>query len=275
MPVSILNRVHFNPSGITNGRQLTSANTGIPSGTSLTTYGGGGSTLPGGTWVNTLFATPPAGFWTLPVGESGTSGAPSSWTNCRIEGGLVMSKCDWTVFDHCEVPSGGVAISSCFNSTWTRCYVHNGSDLLHVTGDQVGRNQCQDIAFVECLADTPAPLLGDHCDGLQIRGCLRLTLTRCALNLGPWFQVGGTNVLNAALFPENANGGNTDLIVDSCYLNGGGYDTYLSVVTGRHEWTNNRFGSDWNFGVLNNPDPVTPTVWTGNVLDSDGSTVNF
>ncbi|MGL5912125.1 MAG: hypothetical protein ACRCZP_19130 [Phycicoccus sp.] len=263
MPIMVRPRIVAATSqGITHGHQLTTANTGIPAGTSLTTQSIGSAEITTGA-VDTIFS--PSTFCNI-TADSAT------FTRCRFLGGTQLTIANDCTFVECEFP-GGLSVSSSSRTSFTRCRMHTAAgDLCHITGDQGGPplDQCTDLDFVECLLHSPTPGPGDHADAMQIRGALRLHLLRCRLDLGTFVPEH-----NAAIFPQNANGGNADMRVEDCYLNGGGYTVYLSAVAGGNEWIGNRFGPDAQFGRVENGALIVPTVWTGNVIHASGVTVPY
>lgn len=93
--------------------------------------------------------------------------------------------------------------------------------------------------------------------------------------MGPWFQVCGQDVLNAAVFFESANGGNSNLTVDGNYLNGAGVTLRLNPGSNQ-KIINNRFGRDYKYSVVNNQtSDGNITQQSGNVIDDNDSAVTF
>lgn len=254
--------------GITHGVQLTSSNTGIPAGTpTLTPTNLGSGELTSGNYTEIEFSS--TTYTTITASNS-------TFTRCRFLGGTVVVMGNNNTFTNCEFV-GGLSFSSSDNNTITRGYIHtSAADLSDVTGDQGGPplDKCHDIHWVECLFNDSNPNAGDHADGMQIRGSDGLLLRRCRLDMGP--QVPGPDHWkNSALFPENANGGNSNMTVENCFLNGGGYMLYLTPISGTSTFTGNRFGPDFDFGYVVNSTNMVPTTWTGNVVDATGATVPY
>lgn len=84
--------------------------------------------------------------------------------------------------------------------------------------------------------------------------------------MGPWFQVCGQDALNAAIFFESANGGNSNITVDSNYLNGAGITLRLNPGSNQ-KIINNRFGRDYQYAaVSNNASGGDITQKSGNVI---------
>lgn len=259
------------PDGITHGIQLTPENTGAAAGTTFTTWGGNENDQTND-WSFTNMRFPSQG-----VGVTYTFGGNNDvFTNCKFEAGVLFALADNLTLINCTF-DGGVAFSSCYGVDMTGCHVLNGSDLMHITGDQPGRSQCLDITITETLVEDPAPVAADHTDGLQVRGCDGLTLTRCALDMGPWFQVGGQDVLNSAFFPEGGNGGNANIQLTDCYLNGGGYTVVVRPATGTFQVTGCKFGPDAHYGLVTRDNGGGSQVVTqsNNTRVSDGTTVTI
>lgn len=272
MPINVVNRASFHPTvGITHGKQLTSSNTGYAGATSFSTYGGQQDNFTSSfTFEGVRFPVVTSPAWYTCEGDNLT------FRNCHFQSALQLTLADNLLFENCTF-TGGIGISSCYGVTFKRCRIHSGSDLVHITGDQVGRSQCRDIVFEETFIHQPNPAQGDHTDGMQVRGCDRLTLTRSSIDMGPWFQVGGQDVLNGAFFPEGGNGGNRDLILTDCYLNGGGYTVRVRPCTGAFSFTGTRFGPDAFFGQVTREDGGSGVTVTqsGNVLDVSGNPITI
>ena len=244
---------------ITHGIQLTPANTGYPTDTTFTVWSGGTSDQTND-WDFTNMRFPDLGDYYTFGGDDDT------FTNCHFQAGTLFALADNLTLVNCLF-DGGVAWSSCNTVSMTGCRVINGSDLMHITGDQPGRTQCNDITIVETLVHLPLAVPG-HTDGLQIRGVNGFTLLRSALDMGEWFQVGGEDVLNAAFFPEGGNGGNQNMLLDSCYFNGGGYTVRVRAATGTYEIKDCIFGPDAQFGQVTREDGGESQIVTqsGNTL---------
>lgn len=93
-------------------------------------------------------------------------------------------------------------------------------DGIHITSDT---GQCEDIVIEDSLIHHPVVTASSHYDGCQVRGVQGLTLRRVTIDLGahkPQYT--------AALFLQNAQGGNHDVLVEDCTLLGGGYTLYAS-----------------------------------------------
>jgi hypothetical protein len=199
------------------------------------------------------------------------SGNNLTFRNCYIRGGLLLQGDNITV-EHCTI-EGGVS----FSGTNTVSFQYNnvkdsGDDLLHITSDS---GQSANITLANNYIHTPTPSCGAHADGLQVRGVNTLSIVNNTIDMGPWVQVCGQDALNAAIFFESANGGNSNLTVDGNYLNGAGITLRLNPGANQ-KIINNRFGRQYHYGVVNNATSAgNITQQSGNVMDDDGSAVNF
>lgn len=172
------------------------------------------------------------------------------------------------VFEDCEFPSwslvrrndngpatfsrctfvGGLSLSSARSVLLFRCRVvgKGGGDLLHITSDSGAL--CTDIAIRDTWIGDAVLTPDDHLDGIQVRGVHNLMVERCSIDIGRW-RTTTNGGLNAAVFLETANGGNSWVTVRDSYLNGGAYT--LMVGTSGHtglQLLHNRFGPDGRYG---------------------------
>ena len=183
--------------------------------------------------------------------------------NSRIEGQLVVRGADITVEDS-EV--GGLAITSATGVVARRVEVfgHLGSDGIHVTSDSGAR--ASDILVEGCWVHSPQVEAQSHYDGIQVRGVDGLTLYGNTFDLGPWQEP-----YNAAIFLEDANGGNVDVLVERNIINGGGYAVYVQGQDVR--FVDNRFGRDAKWALIF-PEHA-PFQESGSVWADDGSALSL
>lgn len=180
--------------------------------------------------------------------------------NCKFNQGVIFYG-DNIRIENCDV-DGGISFSGSANSVAEYNNIHDfAGDGFHVTSD-TGQVSNLVIQHNYVHAPTPGPL--DHADGIQVRGSQGLTLYNNVFDLGPWTQVNGVDVLNAAVFIQNANGGNSSLTIDRNYLNGGGVTLQIGPMP-NSTITNNFFGTDAQYG------DVTNLTNPGDLLDSSGN----
>jgi hypothetical protein len=191
--------------------------------------------------------------------------------NCRIGGGVVFSG-DNVKVENCEIPNG-LSLSGTATAVVRYNNIHSfGGDGVHITSDT---GQVSNVTFANNYVHNPTPSPGAHADGMQVRGVKGLTISNNNIDMGVWRQVSGQDALNAAIFLESANGGNSDITIASNYLNGGGY--ILRVGPGPNtRITNNRFGPDGYYGISHNISSAGNIVEnSGNVMDATGVAVKI
>jgi len=146
----------------------------------------------------------------------------------------------------------------------------SGDDLLHVTSD-TGR--VRNVILSNNVVHDVRPRCGAHSDGIQVRGVDRLSLVNNVIDMGPWRQVCGLDALNGAVFLEDANGGNTGVVLEGNFLNGGGY-TLRVGPSASVRVVRNRFGRDERYGaVLVTAAPGSIVEAAGNTRDDNGEPV--
>ncbi|WP_436493672.1 hypothetical protein [Actinokineospora sp. HUAS TT18] len=183
-----------------------------------------------------------------------------------LNGLIVEAPAERVTIEFSEIQSG-LSIASVRGVVVRNTDIWGGRDLVHVTGDRGFR--VSDVLFDTVWAHNPALCGGCHTDGMQVRGVNNMTVRNSTFDMGPdWHES-----LNAALFFENANGGNTNVVLTGNHLDGvAGYT--LRVGTGDHSGlvlTGNRFGPDephWGGECLFVS--VTPTKATDNLRLADG-----
>ncbi len=228
--------------------------TGPAAGTVFTDYAGPAD-IPPGTYVNRRFPTLP--------GDAYRTTGPGLWTftDCLFNDGITC-RFGTVNMTRCEITQGGLTLSAVAAATVLACDLHNAAtDQLHITADA---GPCTDVRVEDSYLHTPTPVAGtEQCDGIHVRGCVGLTIRHNSIDLGTWFTVGGNNVLHSGLFLDNANGGNTDVVVKDNWLNGGGYDLTLGPVA-RLKITGTRVGVDAQFGHVDPAGTGTATLSNDN-----------
>ncbi|MBO1751988.1 right-handed parallel beta-helix repeat-containing protein [Actinotalea sp. BY-33] len=178
----------------------------------------------------------------------------------RVEGHLLVTG-DSVVLENAEVAT--LSISGATNVTVrsTEVFGLEGEDGIHLTSD---RGRVADIVIEDSWIHSPKVTESSHYDGIQVRGVDRLTFRGNAVELGPH-----TPELNAAVFLEQANGDNFDVVIEDNWLDGGGFPLYLSgtgvTVAG------NVIGPARGYGLVYPDAEPQDLVQDGNVLGEDGA----
>ena len=172
-------------------------------------------------------------------GDVVLTGANQVVRNSRVEGHVAF-RGTGQVLEDSEIGSLAVSGATQFRASRVEIFGERGEDGIHVTS---GRNPTSDIVIEDSWVHSPQVDPDSHYDGIQVRGVERLTLRGNTFDLGPWAPE-----FNAAVFLEDANGGNRDVVVERNLINGGGYSVYVegenvSIV-------DNLFGRGSRWGLL-------------------------
>ena len=226
--------------------------TGVPEGTELEQLDSPGTVAEDGLVLEGLHI----------VGDLEMIGDGQVLRDSRVDGHVVVRGHDVTIEDS-EV--GALSVSSATQVVARRVEIFGnlGSDGIHVTSG--GGPRASDVLIEGCWVHSPQVESDSHYDGIQVRGVDRLTLRGNTFDLGPW-----NDRYNAAVFLEDANGGNADVLVERNLINGGGYAMYLGGTDVR--LVDNRFGRDANWGLLY-PDHG-PFEESGSTWADDGSSLS-
>lgn len=257
---------------ITHGIQLTSGNVGVPAGTTLTNQATSSGDIVSGTYTDKLFQLSGGSWFTVPTGSC-------TFTRCRFPAWVLFDTGSTVTLDHCDL-DGGFSGSTFHSVTMTDCHIYNpGADHAQLTGDSPAGSTCNDWTLTRCLFDGIIPAnvaAGVHLDGIQTRGVQRLLLDKCAWRMGDqWLNVDDPLPINAAVFFENANGGSIDVELRDSYLDGGTQVLFLQPFSGYLRVTGCKWGPRFSGERVRNDSAITPSVWSNNTLESDGSTVNY
>lgn len=180
--------------------------TGVTPGTALTAMVGGRHTAAGTVIQNKVI-----------TGDALFTGSDLTLRNVRITG-----KADFrgrnVVIENAEL--GGLVLSDTSNVRVANTEVFGtpGVDGVHITSYS---KRVQDVLLENVWIHGAQPTPTAHYDGIQVRGVDRLTLRGVSIELGEWRRE-----YNAALFLENANGGNTAVRVEDSWIVGGGFSFY-------------------------------------------------
>ncbi len=199
----------------------------------------------------------------LVEGDLELVGADQVLRNSRVEGHVVVRGTGVTLEDS-EVGALSVASATQVVVRRVEVFGNPGSDGVHVTSGDGPR--AADVLIEGSWVHSPQVEADSHYDGIQVRGVDHLTLRGNTFDLGPWHEQ-----YNAAIFLEEANGGNVDVLVERNTVNGGGYALYVAGQGVR--LIDNRFGRDANWGLLYPEHP--PFEESGSAWADDGSPLSL
>lgn len=239
------------------GSKPGAGNSGVPVGTALRPYTGSCTITTTGTVLDAVEAS-----CVLVIAAADVTVRRSHF------GGLLVRDATRTLVEDTTTDQG-VAISSSSYVTFRRNDFHGPGDGLHITSD--GSTMCEQILLEGNWIHAPVILGADHYDVMQVRGVRNLIARGNNFDAGPFIANSEDGGTNAAIYFENANGGNDNVLVDGNWLNGGGYMIYTSASNAR--FLNNRIGRDHKWGLLYTPG--VPFVESGNVWEDTGAPVRL
>jgi len=191
------------------------------------------------------------------------SGDDVTVRNVEVTGGILV-KGDGATIDH--VKTTGIAVSSASGTTIERTEIANGQDdAVHLTSD-AGR-QVRNITMRENYIHSPRVADQAHYDGTQVRGVHGLTISCSTYDAGQYRQP-----YNAAIYIEDANGGNANVSIEHNWLYGFGFSVMIGSPGTR--LIGNHVGGDiqWNLCYLGNGIQPDQLVDRANVqAGKDGS----
>ncbi|WP_170283952.1 right-handed parallel beta-helix repeat-containing protein [Flagellimonas olearia] len=184
--------------------------------------------------------------------------------NCKIPNGLQVNGTNVKI-EHCEV-TGGISCSGAKDVSILFNNISHFTQGVYVASDS---GQASNIKIENNFIHTPDPPCEAHSDGIQVRGVKQITIANNTVDMGPWKQVCGLDAYTAAVFIQDVNGGNENVMINHNYMNGGG--RILLLTRGNDiKITNNRFGRVYQYGVYGNDAmPGDITKWENNVFDDN------
>ena len=231
-----------------------STTTGVPAGVVLTPMSGGTVTTTG-TVANRVI-----------TGDVVFTGSNLTVRNVRVTGHAVFRGDDLVIEDS-EFGSWALSGTERVRAARIDVFGNPAHDGLHVTADA---GPVRDVVVADSWIHNPLIANGSHYDGIQVRGVDGLTIRNVLIDLGAY-----ASGQNAALFLENANGGNRNVLVQGSWLLGGGYTVASYATDVQITGTVIRAG---RWGYLN-PTSWPLAVFSGNSADGlnglgyDGTTV--
>lgn len=173
------------------------------------------------------------------TGEVVLEGDNQTLRDVRVEGQVLVLG-DGVVIEDSELGSLSVSGATSFRASRVEIFGFPGSDGIHVTSD---RGRVVDVLIEDSWIHSPQVTETSHYDGIQVRGVEGLVFRGNHVDLGPHRPQ-----YNAAIFLQNANGGNRDVTVEGNFINGGGFSLYV----GGEEiaFIDNVLGPDLRWGPL-------------------------
>ena len=186
--------------------------------------------------------------------------------NVSVAGNILVTG-DNAMIDH--VTTQGVAISSASGTTLQYSNIgYSKEDGIHITSDR-GRMIRNAVLRYNFVHDPRVPS-DAHYDGTQVRGVNGLTIDCSVYDPGP-FQW----TLNAAVYLEDANGGDTNVRVTNNWLYGHAFP--VMVDAGTSTFTKNRIGGDIKWDVCYPAKGLNSSNFSssGNVWDATNAKLNL
>ena len=158
--------------------------------------------------------------------------------NVEVAGKTLITGDDVTLD---RVSTASIAISSASGTTVQYSNIGNtAEDGIHVTSDS-GR-MIKNVLLTHNFIHTPRVADEAHYDGTQVRGVNGLLITCSTYDPGPYQQT-----FNAAVFIEEANGGNRNVSIEHNWLYGFGFSIMLD--SNKVRIVGNRVGGDIHWGT--------------------------
>jgi hypothetical protein len=181
--------------------------------------------------------------------------------------GSILITGDNAMIDH--VTTDGVSISSASGTTVQYANIgYSKGDGVHVTSDR-GKMIRGAVLRYNYIHDPRVPS-GAHYDGTQVRGVDGLTIDCSVYDPGPFQET-----FNAAVYLENANGGDTNVRVTNNWLYGHAFAVMVDARTS--SFTKNRIGGDIKWDVCYPGKGLNSSNFTssGNVWDTTNAKLNL
>ena len=150
------------------------------------------------------------------------------------------------MLDH--VSSTGISISSAANATVQFSNIGNTKgDGIHITSD--GERMVRNVVLRHNFIHTPKVPESAHYDGTQVRGVRKLVISCSTYDPGPY-----RDPFNAAIYIEDANGGNTKVSIVHNWLYGFGFS--VMIDSSKTRIIGNRVGGDIHWDTCDLGDSV-------------------
>ncbi|HEV7194446.1 MAG TPA: hypothetical protein VGN19_00770 [Pedococcus sp.] len=200
------------------------------------------------------------------VSDLVVSGNGVTVRNVQVNGSILVTG-DGAMIDH--VTAKGVSISSATGTTVQYANIGFGQgDGIHVTSDR-GR-LVRNVTLRYNYVHDPRVSSNAHYDGTQVRGIDGLNLSCSVYDPGPY-----QSMFNAAVYLEDANGGDNNIMVSHNWLYGFGFSVMMDAAN--VTLSANRVGGDIHWGLCRlgtrSGDPNLQSA--GNVEDANGAAVTL
>ena len=189
------------------------------------------------------------------TGDVRLTGANQTLRNVRVQGQVRVTG-SGVVIEDSELGSLVLSGASAFTGRGLEIFGNPGDDGIHISSDT---GPVQDVVIEDSWLHSPALNPDSHYDGIQVRGVQGLVLRNLFLDLGPFDERHAT-----AVFLQDANGGNSGVLIENSWIDGGAFALNLSGtdITVR----GNVFGPNAEYGLLY-PTEQQLTL-DGNILDT-------
>lgn len=225
-------------------------NTGVPSGTTLTSSGSI-TVSTNGTILDSLDIS----------GQVVVNANNVTIRNCRITSGdyypidysghtgLLVQ--DTEIIGLSYTVTAGISFD---NYTARRVNVHGTADGMKANANVLIEDCYIHDLIYDAVHDT-------HNDGVQTTGGSGVTIQHTTIKLST------TNNANAAIQIGTESGANSNWLVNNCLLDGGGWTINAGSGNSNMTFTNNRFTKNYGYGIGD----VPGATWTGNYYDDTGA----
>lgn len=168
------------------------------------------------------------------------------------------------VFEHGEIINykSAAIVGNGFTATALNIHESDG-DGIKAQGPGGGPTLVQ-----QCWIHHIGKALGAHADGDQTVGGHDITFRYNFMDLP--YTTPAPYKENSCFILQTKTGPVTNFVIDHNWLNGGGWSIYVPKEENTVQVTNNKFGRDFHYGILDGK----PSVFTGNVWEDTGAPVD-
>jgi Right handed beta helix region len=165
--------------------------------------------------------------------------------NVEVSGSIFITGNN-ALLDH--VSATGVAISSASGTTVQYSNIAKSpEDGIHITSDR--GSMVKNVVLSHNFIHTPKVPNSAHYDGTQVRGVKGLVISCSTYDPGKYREQ-----YNAAIYLEDANGGNSNVSIEHNWLYGFGFS--VMIDNSKTRITGNRIGGDPQWGTCDLGDSV-------------------